>query len=54
MGSPLLSPQGIDIAGNPAILAGMVAMSFRYIFNGSETAPTLNAVVGVVGDKTTS
>ena len=41
--------------GTPARLAGIVAMSLRYIASGSSTfSPILNAVVGAVGDTSTS
>jgi hypothetical protein len=41
--------------GTPARLAGIVAMSLRYIAIGSSSfSPILNAVVGAVGDTSTS
>ena len=46
---------GTDIAQLPARLTGMVAMSFKYIAKGSSTfSPILKAVVGVVGETSTS
>src|SRR4029079_14026588 len=48
-------PLGRDMPGTPARLAGIVAMSLRYMARGSSTfSPILNAVVGVVGDTRTS
>ena len=41
--------------GTPDRLAGMVARSLRYIAIGSSTfSPSLNAVVGAVGETSTS
>ena len=41
--------------GTPARLAGMVAMSLRYIAIGSSSfSPSRNAVVGAVGETSTS
>jgi hypothetical protein len=56
MGRPVeSSPLGTLIAGVPARFAGIVKMSFRYIAMGSSTfAPIGNAVVGEVGDTSTS
>ena len=49
------SPLGTDMPGMPARLAGMVAMSLRYIAIGSSSlSPSLNAVVGAVGLTSTS
>ena len=49
------SPHGTLIAGTPARFAGIVKMSFRYIAIGSSTfSPTRNAVVGDVGETSTS
>src|SRR5690606_30523218 len=48
-------PFGTDMPGTPARLAGMVAMSLRYIASGSSSfSPNLNAVVGAVGETSTS
>ena len=41
--------------GTPARFAGIVVRSFRYIASGSSIfSPSLNAVVGVEGDASTS
>ena len=50
-GNPSTRPIGCDMAGMPARLAVAVKMSLRYISYGSDTAPSVNAVVGVVGVK---
>ena len=43
-------PAGTDIAGSPARLAEIVAISVRYIASGSSVfAPKSNAVFGQVG-----
>src|SRR5204863_7812631 len=46
-------PIGIEIAGMPARFAVQVKMSLRYISYGSFFEPKANAVVGVVGVKST-
>ena len=49
------SPLGTEMPGTPARLAGMVARSLRYIATGSSSfSPSLNAVVGAVGETSTS
>ena len=49
------SPAGSDMPGVPARLAGMVATSLRYIASGSSSfSPSRNAVVGAVGETSTS
>ncbi len=56
-GSPSSSarPPGRDRPGTPAMFAGMVATSLRYIASGSLSfSPSLNAVVGAVGEISTS
>jgi hypothetical protein len=40
--------------GAPARLVGIVQMSLRYMVSGSSVAPMANAVVGDVGDRSTS
>ena len=53
--SSAASPHGTDIAAMPARLDGMVHRSARYIASGSSTrSPIGNAVVGVVGETSTS
>ena len=48
-------PLGTEIPGTPARLAGMVARSLRYIAIGSSSfSPSRNAVVGAVGETSTS
>jgi len=51
MGSPAPSvPKGIDAAGCPARLVGIVQMSLRYIVSGSSVfSPSRQAGVGDVG-----
>ena len=49
------SPLGIEMPGTPDRLAGIVARSLRYIASGSSSfSPSLNAVVGAVGETSTS
>ena len=43
-------PQGTEIAGSPARLAGTVRTSLRYMASGSALAPSSKAVVGDVGE----
>ena len=51
-GIPFLKPQGIEIAGNPAKLAGTVKRSCSYISTGLSTKElSSNAVDSVVGVK---
>ena len=53
IGSPsLFKPDGTDIAGKPAKLAGTVNISFKYISKGSSCfSPIPKAAPGVVGVK---
>src|SRR5690606_38417509 len=54
-GSPSVPvPKGTDMAGWPARLVGIVQMSLRYMVSGSWMASRANAVVGEVGDSSTS
>ena len=54
-GSPSESPQGIDSAGSPARLDGIVQTSERYIASGSWVrSPSRKATVGEVGETITS
>ena len=49
------SSMGIDIAGCPAMFAGMLQMSDRYMERGSDVlAPASKATVGLVGETRTS
>jgi hypothetical protein len=53
--SSAASPEGMDMPGTPARFAGMVATSLRYMASGSSSfSPIGNAVVGAVGDTSTS
>ena len=48
-------PAGMDMAGMPARLAGIVAMSLTYMASGSSIfSPNLKAVDGLVGEISTS
>ena len=42
-------PEGIEIEGQPLMLAGTVKISARYISSGDDFSPNLKAGVGVVG-----
>src|SRR3954465_15923226 len=54
-GRPSASPQGTEIAGRPARLAGRVHRSAAYMASGSSTrAPSGKAAVGLVGLTRTS
>ena len=48
------TPNGTDMAGWPARFDGIVHTSFRYMASGSALAPSAKAVVGDVGDSSTS
>ncbi len=52
---PSSTPTGMEIAGCPLRLEGMVHTSLMYIASGSWVlAPSAKAVVGLVGDTSTS
>ena len=55
-GRPSLStPAGTEMPGRPAIEAGMVNMSLRYMVTGSSIfSPAAKAAVGAVGVSSTS
>ncbi len=54
-GSPSDRPPGTVMPGTPAMFAGMVATSLRYMASGSPVLePNSNATVGDVGEISTS